>query len=236
MVKRGRSSDDDLDDSNTDDERIIKRQRRPAPPRMNPTHEIDALLEAVEDRIDLDALAKLKVILRCWHPEWRNRKVVEDCVEMTLKRLEDFREANEDQDDLGEISYALGDLYDVKNSLIDQDLALAAQYYLVAARKGHVDAMVRVGCFHNYGRGMQVSHTEALRWLDAAAHSGSDFAAAMADGIRDELKVHNDSVATSLKEACARKINDSLRLMSQAEKLLADVTIVSYIDHIYDEH
>ena len=58
---------------------------------------------------------------------------------------------------------------------VEQDYNLAYQYFTMSAEQGHASAMVDVGLCYEYGRGVEIDKTEAVKWYKKAADLGDKY-------------------------------------------------------------
>ena len=72
-----------------------------------------------------------------------------------------------------EAQYNLGVLYD-EGAGVDQDLAVAADWYRKAAEQGFMDAQTNLGMMYYYGQGVARDYHEAAKWFRLAADQGDD--------------------------------------------------------------
>jgi len=70
-----------------------------------------------------------------------------------------------------EAQYNLGVLYD-EGAGVEQDLAVAADWYRKAAEQGFIDAQTNLGTMYYYGHGVACDYQEAAKWFRLAADQG----------------------------------------------------------------
>ena len=70
-----------------------------------------------------------------------------------------------------EAQYNLGVLYD-EGAGVEQDLAVAANWYRKAAEQGFIDAQTNLGTMYYYGQGVARDYHEATKWFRLAADQG----------------------------------------------------------------
>ena len=70
-----------------------------------------------------------------------------------------------------EAQYNLGVLYD-EGAGVEQDLAVAADWYRKAAEQGFIDAQTNLGTMYYYGQGVACDYHEAAKWFQLAADQG----------------------------------------------------------------
>lgn len=70
-----------------------------------------------------------------------------------------------------EAQYNLGVLYD-EGAGVEQDLAIAADWYRKAAEQGFIDAQTNLGTMYYYGHGVACDYREAAKWFQLAADQG----------------------------------------------------------------
>jgi len=86
----------------------------------------------------------------------------------------------------------LGNLY-MRGLGVEQDYAIAYEWYAKAARQGHATGQNKLAVMHYYGLGVKENHAEAAHWFLKAAQQG-DPAAAM---VIAELYDKGDGVPAS---------------------------------------
>lgn len=72
-----------------------------------------------------------------------------------------------------EAQFNLGVLYD-EGAGVEQDLAIAADWYRKAAEQGFIDAQTNLGVMYYYGQGVTRDYQEAAKWFRLAADQGDD--------------------------------------------------------------
>lgn len=70
-----------------------------------------------------------------------------------------------------EAQFNLGVMYD-EGAGRPRDLAIAAQWYRMAAKQGFLDAQTNLGMMYYHGQGVDRNLTEAARWFRMAAEQG----------------------------------------------------------------
>lgn len=70
-----------------------------------------------------------------------------------------------------EAQYNLGVMYD-EGAGVEQDLAIAADWYRKAAEQGFIDAQTNLGMMYYYGHGVTCDYHEAAKWFQLAADQG----------------------------------------------------------------
>ena len=86
-----------------------------------------------------------------------------------------------------EAQFNLGVMYD-EGAGVEQDLAVAAEWYRKAAEQGFVDAQTNLGILYFHGLGLERDHNEAARWFQQAADQGDQEAQEYLSQIRDDRK------------------------------------------------
>lgn len=64
--------------------------------------------------------------------------------------------------------YYLAEIYNTEY----KDLSAACEWYLNAAKQGHLEAQLRVGLMYLRGEAVSISHADAFKWLQKAAERG----------------------------------------------------------------
>jgi hypothetical protein len=90
----------------------------------------------------------------------------------------------------------LGNLY-MRGLGVEQDYALACQWYEKAAHEGHPTGQAKLGLMHYYGLALNEDHAEAARWFRRAAENGEPGAAM----VLAEMYQRGDGVDRNLIEA-----------------------------------
>ncbi len=75
-----------------------------------------------------------------------------------------------------EAQFNLGVMYD-EGAGVDQDLAIAADWYQKAAEQGFIDAQANLGLMYYRGQGGPRGHEKATDWFRKAASQGDQEAA-----------------------------------------------------------
>jgi len=75
-----------------------------------------------------------------------------------------------------EAQFNLGVMYD-EGAGVDQDLAIAADWYQKAAEQGFIDAQANLGLMYYRGQGVPRDHEKATDWFRKAASQGDQEAA-----------------------------------------------------------
>lgn len=88
-----------------------------------------------------------------------------------------------------EAQYNLGVLYD-EGAGVEQDLAVAADWYRKAAEQGFIDAQTNLGIMYYFGHGVARDYHEATKWFRLAAEQGDAEAAGYLSKIPDENRPH----------------------------------------------
>jgi TPR repeat protein len=70
-----------------------------------------------------------------------------------------------------EAQFNLGVLYD-EGAGVEQDLAIAADWYRKAAEQGFIDAQTNLGVMYYYGQGVTRDYQKAAEWFRLAAAQG----------------------------------------------------------------
>ncbi|KAF9309972.1 hypothetical protein BGZ91_007229, partial [Linnemannia elongata] len=70
---------------------------------------------------------------------------------------------------------ALGDMYSDGEG-VAQDYQEAMDWYLMAAKQGHIYSQYNVGLYYNYGRGVPQDYAQAMKWFLKAANQGNGYA------------------------------------------------------------
>jgi len=70
-----------------------------------------------------------------------------------------------------EAQYNLGVLYD-EGAGVEQDFAVAADWYRKAAEQGFIDAQTNLGIMYYFGQGVARDYQEAAKWFRLAADQG----------------------------------------------------------------
>ena len=86
-----------------------------------------------------------------------------------------------------EAQYNLGVLYD-EGAGVEQDLAVAADWYRKAAEQGFIDAQTNLGTMYYYGQGVPCDYREAAKWFQLAADQGDSEASSYLDKIPAESR------------------------------------------------
>jgi TPR repeat protein len=84
-----------------------------------------------------------------------------------------------------EAQFNLGVLYD-EGAGVEQDLAVAADWYRKAAEQGFIDAQTNLGIMYYFGHGVARDYHEATKWFRLAAEQGDAEAAGYLSKIPDE--------------------------------------------------
>ncbi len=87
--------------------------------------------------------------------------------------LEDYTKASEgtEQFFIGSAMNSIGYMYDYGNG-VEQDYALAMEWYKKAADLGHTGAMNNIGYMYGYGNGVEQDYETAMEWYKKAAELG----------------------------------------------------------------
>ena len=86
-----------------------------------------------------------------------------------------------------EAQYNLGVMYD-EGAGVEQDLAIAADWYRKAAEQGFIDAQTNLGTMYYYGQGVPCDYHEAAKWFQLAADQGDSEASSYLDKIPAESR------------------------------------------------
>jgi TPR repeat protein len=90
-----------------------------------------------------------------------------------------------------EAQFNLGVLYD-EGAGVEQDLAIAADWYRKAAEQGFIDAQTNLGVMYYYGQGVTRDYQKAAEWFRLAAEQGD----AEASGYLSKINDDSDSQKT----------------------------------------
>ena len=84
-----------------------------------------------------------------------------------------------------EAQFNLGVLYD-EGAGVEQDLAIAADWYRKAAEQGFIDAQTNLGVMYYYGQGVTRDYQKAAEWFRLAAAQGDTEASGYLSKITDD--------------------------------------------------
>ena len=90
-----------------------------------------------------------------------------------------------------EAQFNLGVLYD-EGAGVEQDLAIAADWYRKAAEQGFIDAQTNLGVMYYYGQGVTRDYQKAAEWFRLAAAQGDT----EASGYLSKITGNSDSQKT----------------------------------------